>query len=50
VRVAGVRWLDFDVCERVEKLGIVVDNVCITGGEVLGLTLNYAQIPSKSCG
>ena len=23
------RWLDFGVCERVEKLGIAVDNVCI---------------------
>jgi hypothetical protein len=29
VRVRGVRCEEFDVCERVEKLRIAVDNLCI---------------------
>jgi hypothetical protein len=48
--VRGVRCLEILVCERVEKLGIAVEKMCIKGGEVLGLPLIYAQKSGESCG
>ena len=45
----GRRWF-FYVRERVEKLVIAVDKVCIKGGETMGLALIHAQKIGETCG